>query len=70
MLRYAWSQTVIHRTRSNKSEVVRNALDAYLAQEMAPQKGSVLKFAGDLAGTLEGSADLFHHDEHIRGYGE
>jgi Arc/MetJ-type ribon-helix-helix transcriptional regulator len=68
--RYAQPQTVTHRPRSNKSEVVRTALDAYLAQETAPQKGSALELAGDLVGSLEGPADLSHHGEHMRGYGE
>lgn len=56
--------------RSNKSEVVRSALDAYLAKEAAPQAGSALDLAGDLVGSLEGPDDLSHHDEHMRGYGE
>ena len=61
---------IAKRQRSNKSEVVRNALDAYLVQETTPLKGSVLELAGDLVGSLEGPADLSHHDEHMRGYGE
>lgn len=61
---------IAKRQQSSKSEVVRNALDAYLVQEMTPLKGSVLELAGDLVGSLEGPADLSHHDEHMRGYGE
>jgi len=61
---------IAKRQRSNKSEVVRNALDAYLVQETTSLKGSVLELAGDLVGSLEGPADLSHHDEHMRGYGE
>ena len=56
--------------RSNKSEVVRSALDAYLAKETTPQKGSALDLLGDLVGSLEGPAELSHHAEHMRGYGE
>jgi Arc/MetJ-type ribon-helix-helix transcriptional regulator len=61
---------VAHRPRSNKSEVVRNALEANLAQETASQKGSALELAGDLVEPFEGPADLSHHNEHMRGYGE
>ena len=61
---------IAKRRQSNKSEVVRNALDAYLAKETTPQKVSVLEVAGDLVGSLEGPGDLSHHDEHMRGYGE
>lgn len=58
------------RLQSNKSEIVRNALDAYLARETATQKGSVLELAGDLVGSLEGPTNLSHNEEHMRGYGE
>ena len=61
---------VARQRRSNKSEVVRIALDAYLAKESTPQKGSSLDLAGNLVGSLEGPGDLSHHDEHMRGYGE
>lgn len=54
----------------SKSAVVRSALDAYLASEMAPRSGSALDLAGDLAGALEGPTDLSCHDGHMRGYGE
>ena len=61
---------IAKRRQSNKSEIVRNALDAYVAMETTPQKGSALDLAGDLVGSLEGPADLSHCDEHMRGYGE
>jgi predicted transcriptional regulator len=61
---------IARQRRSNKSEVVRNALDAYLAKETTLQKGSALDLAGDLVGSLEGPGDLSHHDEHMHGYGE
>ena len=38
---------IARRRRSNRSEVVRNALDAYLAKDTMPQKGSALDLAGD-----------------------
>jgi predicted transcriptional regulator len=61
---------IARQRRSSKSEVVRNALDAYLTKETMPQKGSALDLAGDLVGSLEGPGDLSHHDKHMRGYGE
>lgn len=61
---------IARRRRSNKSEVVRDALYAYLAKDTMPQKGSALDLAGDLVGSLEGPGDLSHYDEHMRGYGE
>ena len=61
---------VARQQRSNKSEVVRSALDAYLAKEATPRKGSALELAGDLVGSVEGPLDLSHHEKHMRGYGE
>jgi predicted transcriptional regulator len=61
---------IARRRQSNKSQIVRNALDAYLAKEAPPQEGSALELAGDLVGSLEGPGDLSHHDKHMRGYGE
>lgn len=55
---------------SNKSEVVRKALEAYLANEPTQRQGSALDLAGDLVGALEGPEDLSHQDVHMRGYGE
>lgn len=55
---------------SNKSEIIRDALHAYLGKETMAHKGSALDLAGDLVGSLEGPADLSHHDDHMRGYGE
>jgi hypothetical protein len=62
--------TVARQKRSNMSEVMRNALEAYLANVPTPHKGSVLDLAGDLVGALKGPEDLSNHDRHMRGYGE
>ena len=40
------------------SEVMRNALEAYLASAPTPHKGSALELAGNLVGALEGPEDL------------
>jgi len=61
---------VAKQRRSSKSEVVRRALDAYLAAEAIPRSGSALDLAGELVGALEGPDDLSYHAEHLRGYGE
>jgi predicted transcriptional regulator len=55
---------------SNKSEIVRDALGAYLAKEPTAHEGSALDLAEDLVGSVEGPADLSHHDHHTRRYGE
>ncbi len=55
---------------SSKSEVVRSALEAYLAGEAARHFGSALDLAGDLVGALEGPVDLSFHEKHGRGYSE
>ena len=55
---------------TTKSEVVRNALEAYLAGEATSFSGSALNLAGDLVGVLDGPDDLSYHQKHMRGYGE
>lgn len=54
---------------ASKSEVVRNALDAYLARGDAAAPGSALELAGDLVGAFDGPEDLSHADQHMDGYG-
>lgn len=61
---------VARQRRSSKSEVVRCALDAYLADEAIPRQGSALDVAGDLVGALEGPDDLSYQAEHMHGYGQ
>ena len=55
---------------SSKSEVVRSALEAYLASEAPTFTGSALDLAGNLVGALEGPVDLSYHQNYMRGYGE
>ena len=61
---------VAKRMGSNKSEILRNALEAYLENEPTQREGSALEVAGDLAGALEGPKDLSHQDSHMHGYGK
>ena len=55
---------------TTKSELIRQALRAYLNDIQQIQPASVLDLAGDLIGSLEGPADLSHNKNHLQGYGE
>jgi hypothetical protein len=55
--------------QTSKSEVVRQALDAYLNGGGGEQKGTLLELAGDLIGCLEGPGDLSHNPDHLRDFG-
>jgi len=61
---------IARQRRSNKSAVVRCALDAYFADKLVSQQGSALELAGDLVGTLEGPEDLASEAAHLQGYGQ
>lgn len=52
-----------------KSEVVRDALEAYFAGNQNGSRVSCADLAGDLIGSLEGPADLATNPKHLRGYG-
>lgn len=60
----------IRRRRVTKSEIVRAALEAYLAPSRQADDASFAARAGDLAGSLEGPADLSCAESHLEGYGE
>jgi metal-responsive CopG/Arc/MetJ family transcriptional regulator len=51
-----------------KSEVVRAALEAYLAGDNGSEP-SCAELAGDLVGSLRGPVDLSTNPKHLRGYG-
>ncbi len=55
--------------RSTQSAVVREALERHLAEGVAEKAPSFLELAQDLAGCLEGPADLSSDRRHLRGYG-
>lgn len=57
------------RVRTSKSEVARQALDAYLNGGGREQKGTFLELAGDLIGCLEGPGDLSHNADYLRDFG-
>lgn len=58
------------KTGTAKSTVVRDALEAYLADDRRTRAGSCLDLAEDLIGSVEGPADLSTNREHLRGFGK
>jgi hypothetical protein len=50
-------------------ELVREAVAAYLVGEPEPRPGSFADRAADLAGCVDGPADLSTAPEHLAGYG-
>ena len=57
------------RQGASKSQVVRSALNAYLARGDDADPGSALELAGELVGAFQGANDLSHADRHMDGYG-
>lgn len=58
-----------NRQRTTKSNVARQALEAYLNRGANAEKGTLLELAGDLIGSLEGPGDLSHNPEYMRDFG-
>ncbi len=54
----------------SKSEMVRRALDAYLASEKPAAQGSFLELAADLIGCVEGPGDLSHNADYMDDFGK
>jgi predicted transcriptional regulator len=57
------------RRKSTKSEVVREAIAAYLAETGKDDAGSALTLAKDLAGIVTGPADLSTNPAHLKHFG-
>lgn len=55
--------------KSSKSEVVREALNAFLAEAGGGQAGSALTLAKDLAGCVTGPSDLSVNPAHLKQFG-
>jgi Arc/MetJ-type ribon-helix-helix transcriptional regulator len=53
----------------SRSSVIREALASYLPDAAAPAAGSFADQARDLAGSLEGPADLAANPAYLDGYG-
>ena len=54
----------------SRSEVVRRALLEYFTRNTVNTPGSFLDLSHDLAGSIEGSADLSTNKAHFKGYGK
>ena len=54
---------------SAKSDVIRDALEAYFAGAKNGSRISCADLAGDLVGSVVGPADLATNPKHMRGYG-
>ena len=59
----------VRRRGVSTSALVREALEYRLAREKRDRAGSCLDLAGDLAGVVEGPADLSSSGRHRKGYG-
>lgn len=55
--------------KSTKSEVVREALGAFLAEAGGSQAGSALTLAKDLAGCVAGPSDLSVNPAYLKQFG-
>jgi predicted transcriptional regulator len=53
----------------NQSEVVREALQAYLSREEVRREGSFFDLSSDLAGTVNGPDDLSTNKTYVDGFG-
>ena len=52
-----------------KSALIREALEAFLEGNGAPQPGSALELVADLVGCFEGPGDLSFNRKHMEGFG-
>jgi hypothetical protein len=59
----------VRRRGVSTSALVREALEERLGGGKRDRAGSCLDLAGDLAGVLEGPADLSSNARHLKGYG-
>ena len=53
-----------------KSDVIRDALEAYLAGPKSGTRLTCLDLAGDLAGIVDGPPDLATNPKYMRGFGK
>ena len=60
----------IRKRKVSKSVVIRDALEAYLAQEDEVDPSSFLESARDLCGSVDGPEDLSTNPKHLDGYGQ
>jgi predicted transcriptional regulator len=53
-----------------KSDIIREALDAYFAANKNGHIGSIAELAADLVGSVEGPPDLATNPKYMRGFGK
>ena len=53
-----------------KSDVIRDALELYLADGKNGRPLSIAELAADLVGSIEGPPDLATNPKHMRGFGK
>lgn len=63
-------KTYSKRKGLSRSEIVRNALVDYFSKNDLENQGTFYDLAKDLAGSVQGSADLSTNKEHLSGYGQ
>jgi Arc/MetJ-type ribon-helix-helix transcriptional regulator len=61
---------VAKRNHKTKSDVVRQALEAYLNGVGKAGKGTIADLAADLIGSLEGPGDLSHNPQYMDDFGK
>lgn len=57
------------KNKTTQSEVVREAIEAYVLRGDTIQPESAAKAAADLAGCVDGPPDLSSNPDHMKGYG-
>lgn len=62
-------QAEARRRAASKSELIREAVTTLIDGSRAEAPGSFLALAGDLAGSIDGPADLSSGVSHLEGYG-
>ncbi len=58
------------RRHTSKSDVVRQAIEAYLNGGGAVPRGSLVELAADLIGSVEGPGDLSHNPKYLDDLGQ
>ena len=53
-----------------KSDIIRDALEAYFANSKNGRKTSIAELAADLIGCFDGPADLATNPKYMRGFGQ
>ena len=61
---------VVSQRKTTKSRVLRDALEAHLAEEGTVQKGTVAEVIHDLIGICDGPKDLSTNPRHLKGFGK